>query len=113
MLASILRERGIDALIAPVMEILRYDLELPSTVAYQAALLTSGNAVDALADSTLETDLPIFCVGDATARKLVLTSFPILAPTRQCLPNRASRSCSPVLKVGRIYLKPASIMRCE
>ena len=74
-LASILRERGIDALIAPVMEILQYGLELPSTAAYQAVLLTSGNAVDALADSTLETDLPIFCVGDATARKLLLTSF--------------------------------------
>lgn len=74
-LAEILAERGIESLIAPVMEIERLDLELPAKADYQAALLTSGNAVEALVASALKPDLPIFCVGDATARRLATTSF--------------------------------------
>lgn len=74
-LAEILMKRGIESLIAPVMEIMLLDLELPLKAQYQAVLLTSGSAVDALVGSHLKPDLPVFCVGDATARRLKTTSF--------------------------------------
>jgi uroporphyrinogen-III synthase len=74
-LAKVLGKRGIDAVIAPVMEIVPLDLDLSGKVEYQAVLLTSGNAVDALIGSGLRASLPIFCVGDATARRLAMTAF--------------------------------------
>jgi uroporphyrinogen-III synthase len=74
-LATILGDRGFDTLIAPVMEIIPLELELSADADYQAILLTSGNAVDALVASALKLDTPIFCVGDATARRLAETSF--------------------------------------
>jgi uroporphyrinogen-III synthase len=74
-LAKALAERGIESLIAPVMEIMPLTLELPENAKYQAVMLTSGNAVDALISAGLSADLPVFCVGDATARRLATTSF--------------------------------------
>lgn len=74
-LAEILTKRRIDSLIAPVMEIVSLDLDLSEKLDYQAVLLTSGNAVDALIGSGLTPELPIFCVGDATARRLATTTF--------------------------------------
>jgi uroporphyrinogen-III synthase len=74
-LADVLAEREIDTLISPVMEIERLGFVLPENAGYQAALLTSGNAVDALIGSDIAVDLPIFCVGDSTARRLAVTKF--------------------------------------
>ncbi len=74
-LAGILRKRGIEACISPVMEIVRLALDLPPDRSFQAVLLTSGNAVDSLIGAEMSFDTPIFCVGDATARRLTGTAF--------------------------------------
>lgn len=74
-LAEILRERGFETCLSPVMEIVPREFEPTPDQTYQAVVLTSGNAVDALAASALPPDIPIFCVGDATARRLASTAF--------------------------------------
>jgi uroporphyrinogen-III synthase len=58
------------------MEIVPVPLDLHGAESnYKAVLLTSGNAVEALVASGLSVDVPVFCVGDATARRLASTSF--------------------------------------
>jgi uroporphyrinogen-III synthase len=74
-LAEVLKERGLDTCISPVMEIVPQTLELPPNAPFQAVLLTSGNAVDALSQAGLRPDIPILCVGDATARRLAGSAF--------------------------------------
>jgi len=74
-LAEVLRERGFETCISPVMEIVPREFEPTPDETYQAVILTSGNAVDALVSTKLPADIPVFCVGDATARRLVETEF--------------------------------------
>jgi len=74
-LAEILRERGFETCISPVMEIVPLEFIPPSDRNYRAVVLTSGNAVGALEAAKLPPDLPVFCVGDATARRLAATEF--------------------------------------
>jgi uroporphyrinogen-III synthase len=74
-LAKELLVRDVECLIAPLMEIVPMALELWATTGYQAVILTSGNAVEALVGSCLDPATPIFCVGDATARRLASTDF--------------------------------------
>lgn len=75
-LASILADRGVECLISPVMEIIPVVLDpLGTELNYQAVLLTSSNAIEALVTLGLSVDMPVLCVGDATSRRLVKTSF--------------------------------------
>ena len=74
-LAKELSARDVDCLIAPLMEIVPMALQLSLETGYQAVILTSGNAVEALVSSGLDPATPIFCVGDATARRLASTDF--------------------------------------
>lgn len=74
-LAETLESRGFETCISPVMEIVSLEFAPPRDKSYQAVVLTSGNAVGALATAELPSDIPIFCVGDATARRLDETAY--------------------------------------
>ncbi|MEK9678250.1 MAG: uroporphyrinogen-III synthase [Rhodospirillaceae bacterium] len=66
-LAETLSERGIDAIIEPLMTIENLDgpdLDLNSV---QALLVTSQNGVRALTERTTERSIPVYAVGDSTA----------------------------------------------
>lgn len=66
-LAAALAERGIDALIEPLIDIRYHDGPCPGFVDVQAVLFTSANGVRALARLTAAREVPVFAVGDATA----------------------------------------------
>jgi uroporphyrinogen-III synthase len=67
-LAARLAERGIEAVIEPMMTIVDRPAALPDLAGVQAILCTSANGVQALARACGERSVPIFAVGDATAR---------------------------------------------
>lgn len=67
MLAEILRGRGMEPMVEPMMNIVPTDA-VPDFAGVQAVLLTSANGARALADKIAERDIPVFAVGDATAR---------------------------------------------
>lgn len=67
-LATLLAERGIAAVIEPMIGILPRDAGLPDLAGVQAILLTSANGARALARASGERATPVFAVGDATAR---------------------------------------------
>lgn len=69
-LASALAERGYEVLIDPVLEIDLLTPSPPPRDRYQAVIVTSRHAVHALADVPAE--LPVFCVGEATAERVRL-----------------------------------------
>jgi uroporphyrinogen-III synthase len=74
-LAAVLRERGHDAIISPLMEIwFRNDCTLGFTDV-QAILATSANGLRALARTTSRRDLPIFAVGPQTAAEAHALGF--------------------------------------
>lgn len=68
-MAETLAARGFDTLISPVIEIFPQHVMIPDKP-YQAVLLTSANAVNALLASNLPDAIPIYCVGDATLARL-------------------------------------------
>lgn len=68
LLAAQLAERGIAAVIEPMIEIMVRDAALPDLGGVQAVLLTSANGARALARASDARDLPVFAVGDATAQ---------------------------------------------
>jgi len=67
-LAALLGERGIEAVVEPLIEIVENGAALPGLAAVQAMLCTSANGVRVLARSSAERGVPLFAVGDATAR---------------------------------------------
>src|SRR5580658_8892954 len=73
-LAARLAERGIDAVIEPMMTIVDRGA-LPDLVGVQAILCTSANGVRALAQASGERGVPVFAVGDATAREACAAGF--------------------------------------
>jgi uroporphyrinogen-III synthase len=74
-LSEMLKDLGFETCISPVMEIVPREVEISRDKTYRAVVLTSGNAVEALVGAELPRDIPIFCVGDATARRLAGTAF--------------------------------------
>jgi len=74
-LAALLAARGMDAVIAPMIEIVGRDAALPGFVGVQAILCTSANGVRALARASDERAVPVFAVGDATARAARAAGF--------------------------------------
>ncbi len=67
-LAALLAERGIDTIIEPMIEIVDHDAPLLDLAGVGAILCTSANGVRALARASAERGVPLFAVGDATAR---------------------------------------------
>src|SRR5580698_8674810 len=77
-LAARLAERGIEAVIEPMMMIVdsagvdaagvERGGALPDLTGVQAVLCTSANGVGALARASAERGVPVFAVGEATAR---------------------------------------------
>lgn len=74
-LAALLAERGIDAVIEPMIEIVERTASLPDLAGVRAILCTSANGVHALARASGERRLPVFAVGDATARAARAAGF--------------------------------------
>lgn len=72
--AAALKELGHEPVIAPLLEI----EPLPKTIdlaPYQAALITSANGIRMLADKTLLRDIPVLCVGAASAQEATRLGF--------------------------------------
>jgi uroporphyrinogen-III synthase len=74
-LAAELARRGIDALIEPMIEIVDRAAVLPDLTMVQAVLCTSANGVRALARASAARSVPLFAVGDATARAARAAGF--------------------------------------
>ncbi len=68
-LAEALEARGFSALVEPMLAIRFLDSAPPDRHAYQAVLATSANGVRALARLVTWRDLPVWAVGDASARE--------------------------------------------
>jgi uroporphyrinogen-III synthase len=66
--AAALAERGHEAVLAPLLEIVPEAGPAPDLGGVQAILLTSANGARMLARRTARRDLPVLAVGDATAR---------------------------------------------
>ncbi|HXP04463.1 MAG TPA: uroporphyrinogen-III synthase [Stellaceae bacterium] len=74
-LAVLLGERGIEAVIEPLIEIADGTMALPELDGVQAILCTSANGVRAMARASVERRLPVFAVGDATAARARAEGF--------------------------------------
>jgi uroporphyrinogen-III synthase len=74
-LAILLAERGIEAVIEPMIEIIDRAALLPDLTGVQAILCTSANGVRALARASGARGVPVFAVGDATARAAWAAGF--------------------------------------
>ena len=68
-LADSLAERGIAAIVEPLLEIYYRDAPSPDLAGIQAILCTSANGVRALARLSDERALPLLAVGEATAER--------------------------------------------
>jgi uroporphyrinogen-III synthase len=67
-LAHELAVLGVESLIAPLLSIEAFESETPDLTDVQALLLTSANGVRAFAHLSKERKIPIYAVGDASAR---------------------------------------------
>jgi uroporphyrinogen-III synthase len=74
-LAALLARRGIEAVIEPMIEIVERHAAMPDLAGVQAILCTSANGVRALARASGERGVPVFAVGDATAREAGAAGF--------------------------------------
>lgn len=74
-LAAALAARGITPVIEPLLEIRFRDAPAPELDEVQAVLCTSANGVRALARLCPQRDVPVFAVGDATARRARAEKF--------------------------------------
>src|SRR5690349_16712450 len=77
-LADALAERGIEAIVEPLLEIHYRDGPAPSFAGVQAILCTSANGVRALALLSPVRERPLFAVGDATAARARAEGFPLV-----------------------------------
>ena len=97
-LAAALTQRGIDALIEPLLEIHYRDSPTPDLAGVQAILCTSANGVRALARLTGERVLPLFAVGDATAAQAGEAGFARV--------ESAGGSLGDLVRLAREHLHP-------
>ena len=74
-LADELRGRGIDSLIAPMLEVRGIDAVLPDLTAFQALFVTSARGLHAFAAATEARDLAVYAVGGASARAAIGLGF--------------------------------------
>ena len=73
--ARLLAERNIEAAIAPLIDISDIPGATVELAAVQAILVTSANGARALARATQERALPVFTVGEASARAAIDAGF--------------------------------------
>jgi uroporphyrinogen-III synthase len=66
--ADMLRARGVEPVIEPMLSIVALPAPALDLAGVQALLFTSANGVRAFAETSSARDLPVFAVGDATAR---------------------------------------------
>lgn len=78
-LVAALAERGIGALLEPMMEIRFFSRPPPDLEGVQAILATSANGVRALARLSPVREVPLMAVGDATAAAARALAFPDVA----------------------------------
>lgn len=74
-MAALLKERGHDSVIAPLLAVRFHDGAEISLAGVQAVLATSANGVRALARRTLERDMPVFAVGPQTEEEAHALGF--------------------------------------
>jgi uroporphyrinogen-III synthase len=74
-LAALLAARGMEPVIAPMIEIVDREAAPPRLDGVQAILCTSANGGRSLARASEERTLPVFAVGDATARAARAAGF--------------------------------------
>lgn len=74
-LAAALAERGIEAVVEPLLDIHYRDAAMPELAGVQAILCTSANGVRAFARLSSEREVPLFAVGDATAARARAEGF--------------------------------------
>ncbi|NQW11301.1 MAG: uroporphyrinogen-III synthase [Alphaproteobacteria bacterium] len=97
-LATELAARGIDGVVAPVLEIQPTGSSLDPPADTQALILTSGNALDALTGYGIDRTLPVFTVGDDTASRAQgygFTRVDSAAGTAEHLIDRVADRLSP------------------
>ncbi|MEQ8667427.1 MAG: uroporphyrinogen-III synthase [Rhodospirillales bacterium] len=73
--AERLAEGGVDAVITPLMRVEYLNGPPPDLSGVQALLVTSANGVRAFAERVSDRTLPVYAVGDATAREARLAGF--------------------------------------
>src|SRR6516162_9188688 len=78
-LAAALAERGVGAVVEPMMEVRNRVAATLDLTTVQAILCTSANGVRALARATGERGLPLFAVGEATAARARAEGFTVVA----------------------------------
>lgn len=73
--AQRLRREGFFVYVAPMMEYVEVDAALDGLQRYQALVFTSAQAVQIFSERSSERQLPVFTVGDATARAATKAGF--------------------------------------
>ena len=74
--ASLLRARGHEAVVAPVMEVRNSDGPPPALEGVQGVLATSANGLRAFAARTAHRDVTVYAVGPQTAEAARMAGFP-------------------------------------
>lgn len=106
-LAALLRDRGIETMIVPLLDIRFIDgpaLELDDV---QALLATSANGVRAFAKRSAERDLPVYAVGDATAREAAAAGFGMVHSAAGDVDALADLVCREARPEAGVLLHPA------
>jgi len=106
-LAEALRSRGFDPLVEPMLTIHYRDGPAPERGRYQGVLATSANGVRALARLAAWRDLPVWAVGDASAREArdlgfvtVTSASGDVAALAALVAERADPGAGPLLHVA-------------
>ena len=73
--AASLRQEGFGVYLSPLMEYVALEAAIPDLASYQALVFTSAQAVTFFAERTPERSLPVFTVGDATAKATDKSGF--------------------------------------
>ncbi|MEI8294906.1 MAG: uroporphyrinogen-III synthase [Alphaproteobacteria bacterium] len=66
-LASQLRAAGVSVIVDPLLEVVTHPEALPDLAGITTLVTTSANAIHALAMTSVDRTLPLWCVGDASA----------------------------------------------
>jgi uroporphyrinogen-III synthase len=74
-LAAALAERGVEAIVEPLLDINYRDMPAPNLSGVQAILCTSANGVRALARFSPERERPLFAVGNSTTARARAEGF--------------------------------------
>ncbi len=73
--AARLREKGLEAIVSPALELASRDEALPDLSEFGGLVFTSANGVRFFAEASEARDLPAWCVGPATASEALREGF--------------------------------------